>query len=507
MEVARSTFPVGIVGAVLAVGGVIAYSLAPDKLWLVTLCEGLALVCLIIFFVIHIESLKTFSTKRSTRMGTNSLLMVVLFAGILGIVNFLGARHSQRWDFSETQRFTLAPQTHRVLRNLNRDVKLLVFTQERSPAFNTFKDLLGSYRQASTRLTVELIDPERHPNLAREYGITKLDTVIIESGSQTLRANGASEAELTGALIRVTKETKKRILFLDGHGERSTEDRQRGGLALTKEALMKQGYDIDTLTLLQERSVPENTAVLVIAGPRRPVTQEEKGRIRTFVSSGGHLLILLDPESPSDLDDLLKGWGVEAGRGVVVDLQDKLAQGELTSLLVRRFVQHEITQELKSFLLFPESRFIREFPSQDWDFQPIAQTSPQSRAVLSHKGSVFSFNDKEDILGPLSLAAVVTMKKPPEEGKPRPSIVVVGNSLFASNAYINLLGNPDFFLNTISWLAQEPELISITPKEEGFKPFLPNPAQEAILLSVQVLFLPLATFVWGMLVWRKRRRL
>ncbi|TRZ97521.1 MAG: hypothetical protein D4R81_12315, partial [Nitrospiraceae bacterium] len=68
------------------------------------------------------ELSRKISARRSTRLGMNSLLMVVLFATILGIVNFLAARHNVRWDFSETKQFTLAPQTARLLRELPREV-------------------------------------------------------------------------------------------------------------------------------------------------------------------------------------------------------------------------------------------------------------------------------------------------------------------------------------------------------------------------------------------------
>lgn len=510
MEVTRATtFPIGIVGAALALGGAMAYSLAPDKLWLVTLCEGLALVCLMVFFVVHFEALKTFSARRSTRMGANSLLMVVLFAGILAIVNFLAARHSQRWDLSETQHFTLAPQTHRVLRSLTRDVKITVFAQDRSQSFNTYRDLLDTYRQATGRITVQFVDPERQPNLAREYGITRIDTAVLESGPQTVRINVPSEVELTGALIRVSKETKKRVVFLEGHGERSIEDRERGGLALAKEALIKQGYDVGTVTLLQESVVPDNTSVLVVAGPRRPIIAEEKERISTYVAGGGHLLVLVDPDTQAGIDDLLKRWGVELGPGVLVDLQDRLAQGDLTALLVRTFTEHEITQDLTSAVMFPLARHVafHEELAKEWDYVPLARTSPRSWTETDMKGRVVSYSEKEDVQGPLSLAAALTPKKAPEEGKPRPAIVVVGNSAFASNAYLNFPGNTDFFLHTAGWLAEERELVSITPKEPALRPFIPNPIQDRTLLYVQVLFLPAATFVWGVLVWRKRRRL
>src|SRR5438094_635551 len=391
----RLTNLLGVLGGALGVAGLIAYSVAPGQLWLVTLCEGIALICLVAFFVAHVESLKAFSARRFTRLGVHSLLMVLLFAAILVIVNFLAARHSLRWDFSETQHFTLAPQTHRVLRGLHREVKITVFTQDRGQAFNRYHDLLDSYRQASDKLKVDFVDPERRPGVARH------------------------------------------------------------------------------------------------------------------VADGGRLLILLDPDSKAELDDLLRQWGIEAGKGVLVDLQDRLAQGDLTALMVRTFTEHVITQDFTFAVLFPVSRHLvfHDAAGKDWDFVPLARTSARSWAETNLQGRVVSFSPKEDVQGPLPLAAALTPKKAPEEGKRHAAIVVVGNSAFASNEYINFPGNTDFLLHALGWLAEERELISITPKDPAFRPFIPNPTQERSLLYVQVFFFPVLTFLWGMTVWSRRRRL
>ena len=498
-----------MVGAALAVAGFVVYSLVPGELWLVTLCEGLALIALIVFFVARFEAVKAFSAQRSTRLGFNSLAMAVLLIGVLGIANFLGARHAWRRDLSETQRFTLAPQTHRVLKGLTREVKVTVFAQDRSQGATAYRDLLESYRADSDKLKVEYVDPERRPGVARQYGITRTDTAVVESGSQTTRVTAPSEAELTGALIRVAKDARKRIVFLDGHGERSIEDQERSGYSLVKETLTKQGYDVGTLSLLQAEAVPEDTSVLVIAGPRRPVTKEEKDRMGRYVSGGGRLLVLLDPETQTDLDDLLARWGVKAGPGVLVDLQDRLSQGELTFLMVRTFTEHEITQDFNFAVLFPVSRHLAfdESAGKEWEFVPLARTSPRSWAETKLQGRVVGFNAKEDVQGPLPLAAALTPRQAPEEGKRRAALVVVGNSTFATNAYVNFPGNTDFLLHALGWLAEERELISITPKEPAFRPFVPNPTQERALLYVQVLLIPLVTFVGGMIVWRRRRRL
>ncbi|MFO0767444.1 MAG: hypothetical protein U0231_11780 [Nitrospiraceae bacterium] len=83
---------------------------------------------------------------------------------------------------------------------------------------------------------------------------------------------------------------------------------------------------------------------------------------------------------------------------------------------------------------------------------------------------------------------------------------MVGNSAFASNGYINFPGNSDFFLRSIGWLAEERELVSLTPKDPALHPFVPSPLRERILLYVQVLLLPAVTILSGVMVWRKRRR-
>ena len=391
-------------------------------------------------------------------MGANSILMAVLFLGILGIVNFLAARHSIRWDFSENQNFSLAPQTHRVIRSLPRDVKITVFTREKDPGYQSYKERLDSYRQASSKIAVEFVDPERQPKMAQSYGITRSDTAIFESGLQTVRVTNPSEAELTGALIRVSKDDKKRVMFLEGHGEPGTDNRDRTGLSLAKEILIKQGYEIGTLSLLTQATVPDQTAILAIVGPRKPLTSDELNRIHDYVEKGGHLLLMVDPDTQADFTALLSQWGVGLGPGVLVDLQDRLAQGDLTALLVRTFTEHEITQDINAAVLFPLARHItfNDQIGKDWDFVPLARTSPNSWAETDLKGRVVSLNEKEDIKGPLPMAAALTPKTAPAEGKTKSAIVVIGNSTFASNAFVNFPGNSDFFLHTVGLAGSRP---------------------------------------------------
>ena len=142
----------GWLGLLLLVGGLLALGVNPSWGNYVSIAEGVSLVLLIFFFIAHFETVKGFSTRRSTQFGFNSLLMVILFLSIIGILNFLASRHNQRLDFSETSRFTLAPQTKKVLQNLEQNVKITAFTESHTPSENQIRDLLNSYSHETDQL-------------------------------------------------------------------------------------------------------------------------------------------------------------------------------------------------------------------------------------------------------------------------------------------------------------------------------------------------------------------
>ena len=509
MEITRLAPPLGILGGILALTGLVLPLFFPDAGWIVTTCEVLALVCLAVFFRIHFQSIKVFSARRTTRLGFNSLISVILALTILVIINFLAARHAPQWDLSETQNFTLTRQTYQVLRELKREVTIKVFAHERSPLFGAFRDLFHTYTNETPKLTVEFIDPEKQPEVARTYEISRIDTAVFESGPQKIYLNEASEKETTNALLRVTRDIKKRLVFLTGHGERSLLDQQQAGYSRAKEALSQQGYDVGTATLMDKSTFAEDTKVVVLASPQQPLTEDERINLAQFLKSGGRLLVLADPQDKEVLESLTTQWGIALGKGIVVDERDRLGRGSPTALLIRTFTGHDITEDFTVPILLPVSRYIDFDPEagKDWEFVSLAQTSPESWAEINLAEKTPILNSEEDIKGPFTIAGALSPHTPSEDPSRDPAMVIVGNSAFASNGYLNYPGNTDFFLNIVAWLADEGQLVSITPKEPAFRPFVPNPSQEQALLFFQVLFLPAFTLFIGFSVWRKRRRL
>ena len=507
MEVTRLSSILGMTGVVLSLTGLSLPMVYPEGGNLASLLLGLGTLCLLGYFALHFRSLTALAQTRTTRLGAHSLVSVVLAGVVVGLINFLAAKHSPEWDFSETQNFTLSRQTYQVLRALPREVRITVFTHEGSPGYGAYQDLLTTYAKESPLITLTFIDPERQPDKAKEYQVSRIDTAVMESGSQKLYLQRASEADMTNALLRVTQDTKKRIAFVTGRGEKSLSDTESSGLSRAGDALIKQGYEVETVDW--EDTASTDASVLVVASSTQSVSSEDHQKIRQFLETGGRVLVMGDPGSQTSLTPLLSPWGIQLGAGILADEQDRLGRGSPTALLVRTFTTHDITEDFTTPILFPVSRAVTFDTSQGkaWEYIPLAQTSPDSWEETDLTGPQPEFTAGQDQKGPFTVAGLLTPKPIDQTPPAQSAIIIVGNAAFATNGYLTYPGNTDFFLKSIAWLAQEDALVSLTPKEPAFHPFVPNPSQEQAIVFFQVLFLPLLTLFLGISVWKRRRSL
>jgi len=507
MEITRLASILGALGLLLTIGGLGLPLLVPEVDNTASIVLGIGTLCLLGYVGIHFQGLVRGTRKRSTRLGTHSILAILLAGLAVGLTNFLANKHAPEWDFSETKNFTLSRQTYQVLRDLPREVAIKVFTHEGSPGYGSYHDLLTTYANESPLLTVEFIDPERHPDKAKDDEVTRIDTAVIESGPQKIYLQRASEADVTNALLRVTRDLKKGIAFTTGHSEKSVSDTETPGLSRAADALKKQGYAVTTIDWKDGDF--GKTSLLVIPSPAQLLPMEAVNQVTQFLRNGGRLLILGDPSSKESLDALLAPWGIQLGTGILADEQDRLGRGSPTALMVRTFTTHDITEDFTTPIIFPVSRSVIFDATQgkDWDFVALAQTSPKSWEETTLTNTEPVFNEDQDPKGPFTVAAVLTSKRVGQDQKPESAIVIVGNAAFATNGWLTYPGNTDFFLKTMAWLAKEEALVSLTPKEPAFHPFVPNPSQEQALVFFQVLVLPLVVLFVGLSVWKRRRSL
>jgi len=504
----------GIVGAVLLVFGLVAYFFTEnifDPYVLVHLVLGAALI--VAYLVTQGKNFRASFGRRSTKYGVNAAVYTIVFVAVLVVLNIFSARYNQRWDLTESRVFSLSPQTVKILNSLNQDLVVYGFFEKGEN--QRASDLMKSYAYASKRVKFTAVDPDRHPELVKQYKVTQLNTLHIGYGNESTNITEPSEENVTNAIIKLTKATKKNVLFLTGHGEPRLDDKESPtGYAAAKAALENENYQVKDILLATQEKVPDDTSLLIVAAPEKPLDAHETEAIGAYLKNGGRLLALL-PQAPNDggLKALLKSWGVEVGDDIVVDQQIRLFAGP--TLGVEPIAEnynpaHPITRDFKERTLFPLVRSVEAAKKDGLEATSLAQTGATSWAekdvagIFKQGRAVLGPEDKK---GPISVAVAVTanLKSLGIDKAGEAKVVAVGSAAFANNRYTNIFFNRDFFLNAANWLVGQEEMISIRPRSIRTSRFQLTEGEGAAIFYLSFLILPEILLIIGLAVWWRRR--
>ncbi len=514
--------PLGFALAVAALAWSRAGKTLPGGLrpWLIA-----ALALVLLHLVLRWEEVVHGLGRRQLKYGTNTFVLALVVLGILGFLNYLVLRHSTRFDLTKEQRYSLSDQTKKVLAGLKEDAKITYFQRQRE--MRGGEDRLKEYQALTPRLKVDFVDPVQSPAKAQAYDVRgPWPILVVEEGDRRERISNDGEQDITNALIKVGRKSKKTVCMLEGEGERSPDDTQDHGFAGAKAALTKSLYEVKSVFLLREKKVPSDCTVLIVGGPQKDLLPETTAAIRDYVKGGGKALVLAEPELKEaypNLVALLKEWNIEAGKDVVVDVS---GMGQLFGLselapLAMEYPYHPITKDFRLTTLFAGARSMEAGKAtiDGVTAQNLVLTSKESWAEsdLTLKSPI-KYDEGKDRKGPISLAAVATIRATPapspspspapsgEEPKtPEGRVVAVGDADFASNEFLGFQGNQDFFLNAVAWLSEDADLISIRPKEpENQAMFLSRQVQQNVAWLALVI-LPGLFVVAGVVTWWRRR--
>jgi ABC-type uncharacterized transport system involved in gliding motility auxiliary subunit len=467
--------------------------------------------------------------RRQTKLGTIAVGSVIVVLGILVALNYLASRRNYRWDLTANKQFSLSDQTRQILDKLDSPVKAMVFA--RPTEFDTYRDRLAEYEYRSHgKLAVEYVNPDREPVRAQQNQVQSYGTVVFAYKGRTERVVGSDEQQLTNTLIKVISGEQKKVYFLEGHGERDTASSERDGYQTVSQGLGSENYKVETLALAQKAEVPADATVLVIAGPRTDLLQPELDAIRKYLDRGGKLFCMLEPplkdQQPlPNLTGLLKDWGFQIGDNVVIDtnpIGQLLGTGELAPVAAR-YPSHPIVARFRLITAYPTARSVGAVsggtngrtPQTFIETSQAAWGETDIQAVQGQK-EVGPDKDK-DVMGPVPIGAAVTATAPspppaqngktPAADAPKPEtrIAVIGDSDFASNNFLGIQGNRDLFMNTVNWLAQQENLISIRPHEADDRRLTMSAAAQRNLTWLSWIIIPAAIFGIGIYSWTRRR--
>lgn len=444
---------------------------------------------------------------RQTRYGAFIFLYVVVIIAIIIAANWLADRHNKMADVTANKRYTLSDETDKVVHNLKHDVNLYYF--DKSDSYDRARDLLDRYRNLSSKIHVEYVDPEKKPDVARVEGAHALGDLIVDNGVKKETAKALTEEELTGALVRASKTGAKTVCFVNGSGEHTLQDTGNEGYSALKDIIEKNNFKTDTISLLEKPDVPKTCSIVVIGGPKRDYAQPTVDALKTYVTGGGSALFNFDPvlnlpdqkmgDTPA-LAALVSGWGVTPQGDVVLDLSAASRLFGQLAPLVGTYEQHPIVSVMQdNATVFPLARSLEVKAPAEKLFSSVADSFALTNPKLPITEAEIATAKK----GPFVLGAASTIGSGSNQGR----IVVVGSSNWLSNGVIGAgpVDNRDLALNMMNWLTSDVDLISIRPKNPEDRRLHVTGASMRVLFLTSVIFVPLIVIFSGISVWWKRR--
>ena len=465
--------------------------------------------------------------KRRVLYGAGSVASVLLVLGTLVLAGLLANWRPMRWDTTFEQAQSLSPVSKALLKEVTQPLTLTVFLAEGAGERQGAKEVLQLYKYHNPQVSYRFVDPEREPLQAQQAGYRFAGNVLLDYQGRRQMADQTDENAITNALRKVLKKERQKVYFLAGHGERDLDDPKPGGFQVAKKALDNEGYEVESLNLLSRGAVPQDAALVIVAGPKKPLLSTEVQALKAFLSKGGRLLIMLEAFEDGGLQGFLAGYGVDLDNGLILDVNQVSQSLGLSAVmpLVSQYGPSRITRDFSNLVtIYPMARpLILRKDHPDVSLLALATTMSISYEKLGKewiKAEKAAFDAKTDKKGPFTVAAQVEIKLTPPKGGQEPGragapappppaadktyLVVFGDADFAANSFFNLFGNGDLFLNTTNFLARAMEQITVRGAGKAQLLTLKSGQIWALFLA-SLVGAPLVMLVAGIWAYRRRR--
>ena len=455
-------------------------------------------------------------------MSTNLRNALTLIVGAVGFLTMLIAiqavlaHYNRRIDLTLQQKFTLAPRTQRVVSNLKQDVQAIAFTHPDRPENYFLSDMLGRMDALSPHFRHTIIDMNRSPAIAQQYDARRYGTIVFESeGRRRASSLHAGENDVVSALLYVIRSQEKMIYFTTGHGEGDLKDPQpEDGYTKLRGAMADEFYTEKQISLADTGGIPDDAAVVVLLGPTDPFVPFELEALAAYLTRGGALFVMLEPQSSSNLGPFLEQYGIYLLDYIAIDSAKRIYAGEsITFRASRTATTHDMIKAVNAPPIFSLSRVVevRQDLSKGIAAAPILATSGSGWGSAEQRISAqqdFQFVEGRDLHGPVAIAGEVILSNADQPEHPG-RIVVFGDADFAHNGLLEQGGNRDLFMNAVNWLADDVGQVGERPAKQaaGTKQFFMSANQGREILIVSTAILPSSFLLIGIgtFLWRRRR--
>jgi len=482
--------------------------------------------------------------KRQTNIALTVVFNCLLGALVWGMAIYISSRVFYRFDMTASQRYELAPLSKQVVRHLEQPITIYVCISKPTDLLQEIRDLLDEYTVFSDQLKVVYLDARRSPDEAERlrirYNLSSDldDELFVIAGNRYRRiaksslyfttalqltgdrrlltpAHFIGEAEITSSLIQLTRELPGRVIFLSGHGERNPEKTSEEGISTWVRELNRQYWQVQHMVVTPggKPQFPPDTQAVIIAGPRRSLSNEDLHELNQVLNRGGGILFLLDPGIDAGVEPLIQAWNFRMNNDFVLETQRYTADRGQSSLFINQFSQqHPIGKAMGDLaVVLPTARRIAVSTSNtnpSVSTTNFMHTSGYGWATEYDPDKQIQIDPKKDRRGPISVGMAAERYRAVSEPGVDPlqgRIVVIGDSDFVSNRYIDMAGNLDLALNCVEWLAGRHDLLSIRPKVSASQKIILTGREAKFVYWWSILLLPSMVAGAGLLLLIRRR--
>jgi len=467
-----------------------------------------------------LEIKKAFKSNKFKYGGYATLITSIVLV-ILLVANLIVDKMDLKYDMTKNKLYSLSDQSYKVMDKLSKNINIIIFGKEGSED-QGIAEIINKYPDKSKKITLKYIDPTTNPQVAKKYSSTEnaiaSGSIVVESGSkfkvisqselynttqdqttgETSVQSLAVEQKITGAIMYVVSDTNSVVYNLQGHKEQAL-------AAEVTKSLSNQNFIVKTLDLLTTDWKPASGDMLLISSPSVDISKDELTKLKDFFSKGGHGIFLMDVQKTKlpNLDNLMSTFGIQIEQSIILEGNSEKYYQEPV-YLIPTMNSHAIVDPIISAslpILFPVGQPIRQLAVKkaSLKIEPLLTTSDKS---WGKKDINSTTTEKEagDIDGPFDVAVAIT----DTQGESSAKIVV-----FSSSGFVNVAGggNIDLFMNSMNWVQDLKDNISVTPKDLTTQALEITQAQILGFSALVVIVIPGIVLIAGVVVWLKRRHL
>jgi ABC-type uncharacterized transport system involved in gliding motility auxiliary subunit len=477
---------------------------------------ALILIGVAVYAILEPDSVRRFLSGRQARYGSNALVLILAFTGIVVVSNYLMATNATlsavHADLTENRANTLSPEMTLAMESLPGKLTATGFFSSQTPT-DTARKLFDNMKASSNgKFTYSFIDPDKNPVAAKEAGITGDGKILLEMNGRKEIAAYADEGEILSALNRILNPEARTVYFLTGHGEHDINGSGQSAFSRARDTLEKKNFTVKTLNLLAENAIPADAKAIIIAGPTKPISETEASLLIGYALRGGALVVMEDPIPLTEFGDSLDPlaisldsvWGLRLRNDFVVDTASTSSSVAVGAVFDPA---SQITQSITQVAVLPLTRSIEIKKLAGFTQIALVQTSPKSQSwgetdftALKGTASTVSLDPAKDTPGPVTLVAS-------SEKQDGGRVVVFGSSVFATDQGFDAYGNSDLFVNSVAWAAGQAKTMDVTPKSSTARTFhSPSQGIAFAIYAGTICGIPLLMIVAGAYAWVSRRR-